>query len=95
MREIGLRYYNCQCSWFQDTVPLRCVNFSRTEFDKALAYLKPRVCIRRDNPDDSPSVFTTGVGGAQFAKEIQKTFDIKYGFMFLNFKLLYSCCVIR
>ena len=64
-------------STFQDTVALRCVNISRTEFDKALDYLKPRVHIRRKTPDDKPSIFTTGVGGAQYAKEIDSAFGVQ------------------
>ena len=59
--------------------PYRLVSFARGEFQDALKYLKPRVCIRRDDVSaEKPLLYTCGIGGSQFATEIRDTFDIRY-----------------
>ena len=57
---------------------VRCFSISRTQFSNGLDYLKSRVHIQTDPTGAKPSVILTGLGSAQFEKEIQDTFNVKY-----------------
>ena len=62
---------------FQSTCPVRLVNFAREEMNLAFDYLKERMFIRRKSPDDKPVVYTTGIGGSQYMKQIKDEFRVE------------------
>ena len=62
---------------FQSTCPVRLVNFAREEMHLAFDYLKERMFIRRKSPDDKPVVYTTGIGGSQYMKQIKDEFRVE------------------
>ena len=62
---------------FQSTCPVRLVNFAREEMNLAFDYLKERMFVRRESPDDRPVIFTTGIGGSQYMKQIKDEFRVE------------------
>ena len=56
---------------------MRLVNFAREEMNLAFDYLKERMFVRRESPDDRPVIFTTGIGGSQYMKQIKDEFRVE------------------
>ena len=75
-----IRYYPELCSircTFQSTCPVRLVNFAREDIHRSFDYLKERIFIRRKSPDDRPVIYTTGIGGSQYMKQIKDEFRVE------------------
>ena len=70
------------CLSFQSTVPIRCVRFSRSDPDKAFAFLKAHAFVRNKSNGDSEkqAVFTTGFGASQCAADISEMFNVRWLF---------------
>ena len=62
---------------FQSTCPVRLVNFAREDIHRSFDYLKERMFIRRKSPDDRPVIYTTGIGGSQYMKQIRDEFRVE------------------
>ena len=60
----------------QATCPVRLVNFAREEMEKSFDYINERCVIKRKSPDDTPLVYITGVGGAEYVKDIEEKFKV-------------------
>ena len=56
---------------------MRLVNFARKEMHLSFDYLKERMFIRRKSPDDRPLIYTTGIGGSQYMKQIKDEFSVE------------------
>ena len=56
---------------------MRLVNFAVEETNLAFDYLKERMFIRRKSPDDRPVIYTTGIGGSQYMKQIRDEFRVE------------------
>ena len=60
----------------QATGTVRLVNFAREEMEKSFDYINERCVIKRKSPDDTPLVYITGVGGAEYVKDIEEKFKV-------------------
>ena len=64
------------------------MNFAREEIKEAMPYIQERTYIKRNSPDDVPLIYTTGIGGSQFLREIREIFNVEYAsvFFFITFE---------
>ena len=57
---------------------LRLVSFSREEMVEAFAHTNQNIHIITERPADIITVWTTGIGGSQFYKDIREAFNIEF-----------------
>ena len=76
--KLNLFYLN-EFDYLQDKPgQLRLINFARERLPEAFEYMKKHALIKRQHAEERVSIYTTGIGGSQFGKQITAELNVKY-----------------